>query len=206
MPYLRTRAISRGTNTPAGNRQDILKLYRAVNSLKRNQKLKHYDTQLEELTQQALTVSTADISAVPQGTLYDERIGNTIRVVKIQIRGRIASNSSGFHNPSLHIVRDRGNKEPQFIDFTCSNSNIGAFIKDQLYQELFHMIPQDNTTGGAWYINKTINLKYPITVRFSNVSSDDKVRNQIYAVVRNTSVGNVQSVKLAFRVWFYDPN
>lgn len=198
MPYLRgsTRNPYNNASTGLATKRDVYKLYRSIKATK--PELKYIETQ----TSGSMLTNTSAVhylTDVNQGTNYDNRISNKIKVVRIDIRGMITSNNTGFLNNNLHIVRCKADNVPVTGDFTDSQ---GSFTDHEKFEELYYK----QGLGSLYSTNivKTIKLKYPIVVHYNGTVGANVVRNPIYGVIRNPSNGNTQNFDISYRVWYHD--
>jgi len=148
-----------------------------------------------------LAISTLDLTNIPTGTTEGTRVGDEIRIKRIEITGQPCGDSG---QAKMFIIRvAQGVSEPpQFGFFTGS---IGQRYIRSLGWDV-HSATRGNQTGVASVIDRhhpdhAVNFNPPMRVKF-NIGSP--VHNRIWACFHNGSGTNATKLECVFRVFYYD--
>lgn len=138
------------------------------------------------------SANVVNILKIPQGTAVNQRTGNKIRVLGVEIRGFSAFNCSN------HLIQSHTQNAPTYSDF---NSGYQPHLtKEKTNTEFTEwLIMRGDETNQFRRIKK---FKNGIIVKFNN-SLSTPIDNGLYlASINNHSVS--QAVDLNVRVWYYD--
>jgi len=192
-------APQRMARVPVATKNDVYRLYRQVKALK--PELKYVGGNLTNSGQGPNNVSYVTMSNIDQGTSRNGRIGSTVQIKKIQVRGRATHVTTNFAFNTIFVLRGIGGAvNPVIADF--ETTTIGVFPDPKKFQELYKFTGYDKTNGTNF--DKTIYLKRPIIARYTGATGVLQNQNEIFLVSVNPAGGNIQNLSCSYRLWFND--
>ena len=148
------------------------------------------------------TLSYADLGGLVQGTDLGERIGNKIRVHKVEVFG-IAGVKLG-----IFLLKSKLAAAPAIGDFTdTSVSTYGSILEGNLLNNVYVVLKQTSVKGlhytdtGAIQFSRS--WKAGIPVSFEDGTTDTVSHNNLYVVFVNRTVGTVLG-EATVRFWYTD--
>lgn len=187
------RALDFDKPTPAKNAKRIKSLARQVNINKGEVKFINFK-EVAQITNGNATV--IDITAIPEGTSWEERINNEIRVKRVSIIGHV-----GHQDVDLFLIQSKNATPVTYANFV---SCIGGELYYPTYKENFIVWKHHLKTFGAnSNINFRKNFAYPIQVQYNAATATACTRNKLLLVLKNNSGANV-TPSLYVKVEYYD--
>jgi len=148
-----------------------------------------------------LVINTLELTNIGQGAAEGQRVGDEIRIKRIEITGQPCGDSG---QAKMFIIRvAQGVSEPPQYGFF--NGTIGQrYIRS--YGWDIHSITRGNQTGVASVVDKhhpdhAVNFNPPMKVKYS---LGPAVHNRIWACFINGSGVNATKLECVFRVYYYD--
>lgn len=136
---------------------------------------------------------------IAQGSGVTNRIGDKIRIWRIECRG--------VHTNAIdaYIIQNKTNTLPAITDFNAVN---GSYLLDNVnttkFTEWVHyknMYVNDDDYAPVKFSKK---FKGGIVVKFAGAATTDIVDNEILIVLRSINAGGTKPYSLTTRIWFTD--
>jgi len=148
-----------------------------------------------------VTLATGNRNNLPlhniaQGSGQFQRIGNKIRVYRIEFRGIC---DIGL---DLYLLQGHNGGEPDFLDFQQRRG--GFLLSDKTnteFSEWVHFSPTQS--AGPSNFKRSRHWKNGLIVRFDGATGNDVIDNSLYITVVNNS-GVAQTTDYSVRVWYTD--
>jgi len=143
------------------------------------------------------TLATVDLTSIGQGTKINERIGDRIRVWRIEVRGLADGILDNY------ILQCHTTTAPEATDF---GSQPGAFVLDSttntLFTEWMHYRNSnvDSTDDPQKY---SVKFKNGIIVKYDGILATQCVDNRLFNCHLNRGA-SPHNVHCSYRVWFTD--
>lgn len=166
--------------------------------------------------------------SIAQGSDETNRIGDRIKVKRIEIRGYVQSGNQPFDQASCALVIDRqmnGTVPPMNVSTTATTAapfvyvstgapSGGAILKNDNWAKRFKILKQDQFAANqqiaaTGYVEKgfvyTANFKYPLDVEFSNTTgaSTSVATNAILFCYSNVG-GSTSVMNYVAKVSYFD--
>lgn len=136
-----------------------------------------------------------ELTAIAEGTGVNERIGNRIKIHRIEVRGTL-----GAENVDAYIIQGHTTTAPVYANFYAYQGS--------------HLLADDSHTkftewryiNGRTFIDRSgLRHRFPIgyTAKYNANLSTSCVDNRLWFVVKNDT-GAAVSVEYSLRVWFTD--
>ena len=198
----RTYHVTKDTVPKKRQRTQDAAVRRSLGRLGMKPELKYTDTLFDIAQVNNLAIATTDITNVQQGTGDGFRIGEEIRVKRIEFTGQLMGDSGQM---KFFLIRPAPGvaTPPQFSYFTGTIGN--RLIQSQGWE--VHSISRGNMTGVASIVDKNHpdyakNFNPPMRVRFNLTGTC--LENHLWACFVNNSGINATSVKGVVRMYYYD--
>lgn len=146
------------------------------------------------------TVQSISICDIGQGTANGERVGNKVKVVRIQVRGTIINDRSVPYFPTFHIWQSKSNSNPTTGDFPGLDGNV---IDARKYVEWFYHAPFTDAENSGNSCTGQVRFPNGLIVHYDGSATTAQVRNKLGYTIVNSS-GTNQTPSLVIRVWYYD--
>lgn len=140
------------------------------------------------------TLTNVQLTGIARGDAVNERIGNAIKVWRIEVRGQCVDELDQF------ILQGHDTTGPSATDFT---PNIGAMIVDnQLNSYFTEWRHYQNVQGGASF-KFVVKFKKGITVKYGGATVNDCSENLLHWSVLNRDTTG-RAINATCRVWYTD--
>jgi len=141
--------------------------------------------------------STVELTQVAQGTDYNERIGDDITVIGVDIAGTATTN---LNELGMYVVQMLDNTPPQNSDF--ATGVLGLPVKNTIINKYCYL---GSNLGGPTNFMKKLRFQYPVKVTYNNTAATGSIRNPIYFVWRQyATAGAATDVDFTFRLYYQD--
>lgn len=147
----------------------------------------------------ANTLTAIEYTNIGQGTGVNERIGNKVRILRVECRGFTAPNLD------YYIISSSGTRAPSITDFGGSG---GAYLGNNLYNSPFtewvHKGANNNqfsTVSNPIKLMKTFPMG--ILAKYDGTGGTTCEKNRLFLVVVNRDTA-AHSVDINLRVWYRD--
>jgi len=135
--------------------------------------------------------------AIAAGTGVDQRVGENIKVVAIEIRGNVWG-SQAAAGVDCYIVRPKDSTRiPAYADF---QPTIGGFYDRSYGHTLYHELAQ-RTNNQYNFLNYKRNFHNGINAEYLATTCS---KGDLYFVLKNDSGATTTGIEFAIRVWYYD--
>ena len=140
------------------------------------------------------TSNTVTMTTIAQGTDVYQRIGNKIKVWRIEIRG--------FCEPvcSNYLIQSKGENIPVSVDFGGSN---GAYLDNEDAQNNFVEWKYHKNPNYSNSLNLTQSFKNGIVVGYKGPLANDYASNQLHFVTLNRDTQN-RVLNGSWKIWYTD--
>ena len=150
----------------------------------------------------ANSITYADLGGIVQGSDLGERIGNKIRVHKVEVFGVCSP------KPTIFLLKSKLAAAPAYADYTDSTvMQYGALLDDNLLNNVYVELKRTSVKGvhyndvGGVQFSKS--WKAGIPVSFEDGTTDTVAHNNLYVVVVNNTAGAV-TCGATVRFWYTD--
>lgn len=136
-----------------------------------------------------------ELTAIAQGNGADEREGNHVKILRVQVRG-VADTPL-----DMYIIQGHTTTVPAYSDFNAvAGGALSAVNNNTKFTEWKHFNGfnmQSSTTS--------INLRFPygLKAKFNGSATTNCVDNRLFLFLKNNSGGDM-SAELTVRVWYLD--
>ena len=146
----------------------------------------------------AAVISTALMAGIAEGTGNDERTGETIKVMSIEVRGNVWG-SRAVNGVDFYVLKfkDPGNS-PIYANFIPV---IGGHYKTDLAYEMYHEMAQ-RSVNQYNFLNYKKRFHNGLRVEYDAAGAVK--RGEIQLAVKNDSGGASTGIEYSIRVWYYD--
>lgn len=143
----------------------------------------------------ATSAAAIDLTGISLGNDVDERTGNHIRVVRIEVRG-----STGHDDIDLHLIQCHTTTVPAYANFQdVQGGGLVTNDNNTKFTEWKHMNGHMLTDRG----HMLQRFKYGINVKYNGSLSSNCVDNRLYLVYNNHRAAST-TPSLSIRVWYID--
>ena len=144
------------------------------------------------------TSSATNIALIDQGSGIDERIGNRVHVLGVDIDGQMGSSGPSY---CIYLCHPLDDHTPNNGDFNIRSP--GVPLKPTSVKE--HLRQQGGTTADGTRIKLRQRFKYPLQMDWVTNEGNLVLRNKIYVLVTNFNAFSLSPGKATARIYYQDP-
>lgn len=185
-------------STPAGVQQMNKRLKR-VERIQRARKpeMKTATYPISAGTIASGVLSTTQITSINQGDSGSERVGDKIRVFRVEVRGTCGAELDTY------ILQKHGQDNPVAGDF---NSTTGAFLVDTIankkYTEWAHCVNYGIAYNDQPRFRRVVSFKNGMIVRFNGATATPVDNGLLFCALNRSST--THSIDATCRIWYTD--
>lgn len=159
--------------------------------------VKHIDITVSNVTT-ANSLAATHLTNIAQGALRNNRIGNRIHVLGVDIKGRMAEPRS----TAWFLCTPRGGvSTPSYTDFSGGVFAIPEVIK--VFSSSIGGIGGIKNTD-SYMTNYHFRFKYPLEVIYNGSAGTDVTDNKLFYTQNNYTSSNISAADLVARVYYQD--
>jgi len=142
-----------------------------------------------------MAASTVELTAIAQGNDVNERTGNHIKLLRVDVRGDVGDN-----NLDYYIIQCHTTAAPIYGNFNAQQGGaISTIDNNTKFTEWKYMSGYKlKDTGRLMH-----RFKYGIKAKYNGTATSNCVDNRIYLFIKNNT-GASHSPNFTVRVWFSD--
>lgn len=136
-----------------------------------------------------------EVTDISQGDNIDERIGDEIRLHRVQARGDVA-------NMDLYLIQSMSTSAPTVANFAAVAGGHLTSANQKKFTEWWHFY-QNSQPSSASNPDMNMSFRFPPKVTYAGATGTSGQRNKYYFCIKTTSM-IVQSYEISIKVWYTD--